>query len=130
MPSVSYTVDNVPSDISYLVVNTFRIVAHTMGPVAEGAAFSQNHWSLYLIHDNGSVRLNMQLADPASTSCKGRFTITSYDYTSASSSAVKYWDFPARRNNLSIYWVIKLVKDYGRHKYDMAEGGVGCRYWM
>jgi len=130
MPPAVYTVDNVPQDISNLIVTAFRIVAHTMGPVAEGAAFSQNHWSLYLIHDKGSVRLNMQLANPASTNCKGQFTVTSYDWTNASNSAVKYWDFPARRTNLAIYWILKLVKDYGRHKYDMAEGGVGCRYWM
>jgi hypothetical protein len=128
MSTARYEVDNVPSDITNLIVTTFRIVAHTMGPVAPGAAFSQNHWSIYLIHTNGSVRLNMELADPSSTSSRGAFTITSYAYT-ASNSAVIYWDFQANQN-VAVYWVIKLISDSGRHRYDMTAGGVGCRHWM
>ncbi|MCJ1381220.1 hypothetical protein MMC17_004329 [Xylographa soralifera] len=128
MPTTRHTVDDVPWYISNLIINKFRVVAHTMGPVAEGAAFSQNHWSIYLIYGTGSVRLNMELADSNSTDRRGIFTVTGYEYTGVSISAVRYCEFPARRSNLAVYWIFKLIKDKGRHKYDMAEIGVGYRH--
>ena len=84
-----YTVENVPPDISSLIVTKFRVVAHTAGPVAPGAVLSQNHWSIYLIHSNGSVRINMQLANPAGNNTRGILLISSHPYTSASTSEVR-----------------------------------------
>ena len=125
MSSTQYSVTNVPQNVTNLIVTQFRLVAHTMGPVAPGAALSQNHWSIYLLHDNGSVRLNMMLADPRAASTRGRLTVTSHGYTTVSTSAVRYWDFKAA-DNLAVYYVIQLILDNRRAEYDMNANGVGC----
>ena len=129
MSAQRYSINNVPQSITNLVVTSIRVVAHTMGPVALGAQLSQNHWSIYLVHSNGSVRINMELKDPAATSSRGLLTVTSYGYVSVSTSAVRSWDF-ATTNNLAVYYVLEAIRNKGRSNYDMAEGGVGCRYWM
>lgn len=129
MSSNSYSVDNVPQDITDLIITRVRVVAHTMGPVAPGAQLSQNHWSIYLIHSTGSVRLNMMLGNPNSTSSQGLLTITAYPYTTVSISAVNSWDFVAT-SDLAVYYILQSIMEHRRQDYDMAEGGVGCRYWM
>jgi hypothetical protein len=129
MSSTEYSATNVPQDVTNLIVTRFRLVAHTMGPVTPGAALSQNHWSIYLLHENGSVRLNMILADPRAASTRGRLRVTSHGYTTVSTSAVRHWDFGAT-NNLAVYYVIQLILDNRRAEYDMNARGVGCRYWM
>lgn len=124
-----YTVTDVAQDVTNLIVRNFRLVAHTMGPVAPGAVLSQNHWSIYLLHDDGSVRLNMILKDPRAASTRGKLEVTSYEYTTVSNSAVSHWDFAAT-NDLAVYWVIQLIIDNRRAEYDMNDRGVGCRHWM
>jgi len=128
MSAHPYAIDSVPQEVTNLIVTRIRIVAHTMGPVISGGQLSQNHWSLYLVHPDGSVRLNMQ-TDPTSNSSRGVLAVTNHGYTTVSSSAVKSWEFNVI-DNLAVYYVIQLVLDKGRYAYDMAEGGVGCRYWM
>lgn len=128
MSAKQYSIDSVPQDVTDLIVTYVRVVAHTMGPVSEGAQLSQNHWSIYMVHTNGSVRLNMQI-DPRSVSSRGILTVANYGYATVSTSAVKSWDFKAT-DKLAVYWVIQNILDNGRSVYDMAEGGVGCRYWM
>lgn len=127
--ATKYTVDTVPQSVTNCVVTHFRVVAHTMGPVVEGGVLSQNHWSIYLVHANGSVRLSMELRNPKSNSSKGQLYITSYGYTDVSTSAVRSWEFQASEN-VAIYYVIQLILDNGRWDYDMDKGGVGCRHWM
>lgn len=69
----------------------------------------------------------MQLVDPQSKTLDGKLDIKQYKYE-LSSSAVKYWDF-AVPSGLSIAGILNLIKDKGRNRYIMAEGGVGCRHW-
>ena len=129
MSSKSYQVTNVPQDVTDLIITHVRVVAHTMGPVAPGARLSQNHWSLYLVHSEGSVRLNMQLRDASSNSTRGLLTVTSYSYITISNSAVRSWEFEGT-SNLIVYYLLQAIIDNGRLDYDMTEGGVGCRHWM
>ena len=129
MSSKSYQVTNVPQDVADFVITHVRVVAHTMGPVEPGAGLSQNHWSLYLLHRGGSVRLNMQLQDARSNSTRGLLTVKNYAYTTVSNSAVRSWEFEGT-SNLTVYYLLQAIIDYGRSDYDMTEGGVGCRHWM
>ena len=129
MSSKNYSVDNVPQAVTNLIVTHIRVVAHTMGPVAPGARLSQNHWSLYLLHGKGSVRLNMQLQDARSNSICGLLTVTNHPYTTVSNSAVRSWEFEGTKN-LAVHYIIQAILDNGRSNYDMTDGGVGCRYWM
>jgi len=129
MSSSSYSVDNVPQAITNLFVTHIRVVAHTMGPIAPGTQLSQNHWSIYLVHSNGSIRLNMQLQSPSTASNRGLLTVASYEYTTTSTSAVKSWDFAAVAN-VSVWLIIQLIRDHGRQNYDMTIDGAGCRHWM
>lgn len=99
-----------------------------MGPVAPGAQLSQNHWSIYLIHSRGSVRLNMLLENPSAANNRGVLTVANYGYTSVSTSAVMSWDFTATVN-LSVWHVLDLILNIERQNYDMTDGGMGCRYW-
>lgn len=115
------------NDIPKLKVDLLRIAVQTMGPVAAGASLSQNHWAIYLLVSDGSVRLHMTLADPCSNSLKGKLEVTRYTYA-VSNSTVKSWDF-AVPSGLTVGMVLKLLGEKGRQQYTMAEGGVGCRHW-
>ncbi len=77
MSAQRYSINNVTQSIADLVVTFIRVVAHTMGAVAPGAQLSHNHWPIYLIHSNGSLRVNMELEDPAAMSSRGLLTVTS-----------------------------------------------------
>lgn len=109
------------------VVSTFRIVAHTMGPVMEGGAVSQNHWTIYLIVPGGSVQLNMKTnTDP--NNCRGIFELRERVYTQ-SNTAVRWFDFPAA-NGILVDSIESEIRSQRWDQYDMTEGGVGCRWWM
>lgn len=114
--------------IPQLVVEKFRVVAHTMGPVTAGGQLSQNHWSIYLLtQGGGSVRLNMA-TKPEHQEDKGTFTVTRHAYD-LTTSAVCCWDFSAVRH-CTVGDVLRLIQRKGRHRYRMTLGGVGCRHWM
>ena len=116
------------SNLPKIIVKLIRVVAHTMGPVAPGAQLSQNHWSIFFLDGlGGCVRIHMQLADPQSKKMDGKLEIKQYNYE-VTNSAVKYWDFAVPKS-LTIANILNLIKDKGRSRYVMAEGGVGCRHW-
>jgi len=69
----------------------------------------------------------MELADPKSSKMDGKLDVKKYDYE-LSNSAVKHWDF-AVPGNLTVGAILGLIRDKGRNRYIMAEGGVGCRHW-
>ncbi|KAF1970568.1 hypothetical protein BU23DRAFT_556782 [Bimuria novae-zelandiae CBS 107.79] len=98
-----------------------------MGPVMQGGQLSQNHWTIYMLTSaTGSVQLNMQLAD--SVSDRGKLVVKEHAYVN-SNTAVQFWDIPARPNTLA-GTVYNLILSKGRHRYNMTEGGVGCRWWV
>lgn len=116
------------STLPNLKIKKIRVVVHTMGPVIAGGQLSQNHWPIFfLLESGGCVRMHMELADPKSSKLNGKLDIKKYDYE-LSNSAVKYWDF-AVPSNLIVGAILGLIKDEGRNRYIMAEGGVGCRHW-
>jgi hypothetical protein len=85
-----------------------------MGAIAPGAQLSQKHWSIYLVHSNGSVRSNMELEDPAAIGSQGLLTVTSYGYVSVSTSAVRSFVFAAT-DNLAVYYVLEAIRNKGIH---------------
>jgi hypothetical protein len=108
------------------VVSQFRIVAHTMGPVVPGGELSQNHWTIYMLTSTGSVQLNMQLANTDTD--RGKLVVKEHAYIS-SNTAVQFWDIAACPN-VRAGRVYDLILTKGRQNYNMAEGGVGCRWWV
>ncbi|TAQ85452.1 hypothetical protein B7494_g6237 [Chlorociboria aeruginascens] len=118
--------DDVAQDIADAIVTRFRLIAHKLDPVAPGGF---NHWSIDLLHANGSVRLNMKLLYPNSKIYQGQLTVRSYASKGIPKSAVKYWEF-ATAENLAVYYVLQLIIDNWRQEYDMHASGDGCRYWI
>jgi hypothetical protein len=109
-------------------ISTFRLVAHTMGPVAPGAQLSQNHWSLYLLKTgNTSVRVNMMTSEEQNNDM-GVFSVKPHDYQ-ISNSAVHYWDLPAI-GQPQIATILQKMGERQRHKYKMTSNGTGCRHWL
>lgn len=111
---------------SSIIVSTFRVVAHTIGPVVAGGQLSQNHWSIYLLTLTGSIQLNMELADTTINS--GELKVKEHGYVK-SNSAVKFWDVGAAPN-IKAGWIRQLIQNKGRDRYYMDENGVGCRWWV
>ncbi|KAL5380677.1 hypothetical protein PMIN02_010558 [Paraphaeosphaeria minitans] len=109
------------------LVSTFRVVAHTIGPVMPGAAVSQNHWTIYLLVPGGSVQLNMKTNINASIS-RGIFEVREHAYEQ-SNSAVRYFDLPAAQGVLVDY-VEREIRSQRWDQYNMNENGVGCRWWI
>ncbi|KAF1992772.1 hypothetical protein P154DRAFT_452038 [Amniculicola lignicola CBS 123094] len=97
-----------------------------MGPVIPGGQLSQNHWTIYMLINTGSVQLNMQLANTDSD--RGKLVVKEHAYTS-SNTAVHFWDIPALQDAKASA-VYSLILAKGRDKYNMAEGGVRCRWWV
>jgi hypothetical protein len=93
------------------LVSTFRVVVHNIGPVAPGAAVSQNHWTIYLLIPTGSVQLNMKTNTNASIS-RGIFEVREHTYEQ-SNSAVRYFDLPAAQGALVDYVERKIRSQCG-----------------
>ncbi|KAF2621157.1 hypothetical protein BU25DRAFT_426679 [Macroventuria anomochaeta] len=96
-----------PSSYRTKVVSTFRIVAHTMGPLAPGASISQNHWTIYLLVQGGSVQLNMK-TNTDLHSRRGIFLVKEHAY-SESNMAVCFFDFPAAPS-VTVGWVESEIR--------------------
>lgn len=79
-----------------------------------------------LTSTTGSVQLNMQHADTVSD--RGKLVVKEHAYIQ-SNTAVQFWDIPACANVLAGK-VYDFILTKRRHKYNMAEGGVGCRWWV
>ncbi|KAF1962872.1 hypothetical protein CC80DRAFT_487324 [Byssothecium circinans] len=128
MPPTTYAVDQVPNTYLSLPVSLVRVVCHTMGPVVPGGQLSQNHWSIYLVTQGGSVRINMTLQTPDSNDDTGVLQISFLPYE-LSTSATAYWDFQAAQN-ATVWHFTNNITAKRRQRYRMAENGVGCRYWI
>jgi hypothetical protein len=103
-----------------------RVVAHTAGPMGPNTPMSENHWSIYLMIDNGtSVRMNM-MADPGVRKGRLVWSILQYQH---STSTLKSWDFPVVQH-VEVHHVYELIIHKGRDQYWMSGGGSGCRYWV
>lgn len=128
MSSTEYTIDNIPQHELDRVIISFRVVAHRKGPILPGGTMSQNHWSIYLIHAGGSVRLSMGPKDGWTPLSNGRaLEVKSFSHIGITNSAVKHWDFTAA-GNLSVRHVIQLIQHNNLQKYETNDVGVGCRY--
>lgn len=104
-------------------VQQFRVVVHTTGAFGH---VSENHWSIfYLISNMKSVRSNMavpEYGDPT-----GELQWETHDYI-LTNSAIRHWDFtPA--SYVRVCDIASLFYSLNRHRYDMAAGGSGCRWW-
>lgn len=106
-------------------VTHLRVVVHTLG--AAGLNTSDNHWSIYLIHDDGasSTRINMraEFEDPT-----GFLDWTQQGYIQTT-SAIVYWDFPVAAGT-TVSSVARIIYDLRRDRYMMSGGGSGCRWWV
>jgi hypothetical protein len=122
------TIDQIPDAYRALPVRFVRVVCHTMGPVVQGGQLSQNHWSIYLVTQGGSVRLNMTLKDPHSKDNTGALQVSLLTYE-ITNSATAYWDFQPRAN-AAVWEFTNNIITKQRQRYIMAEHGVGCRFWM
>ena len=109
------------------LVQRFRLVVHTMGPVAPGAQLSQNHWSIFLITSWGSVRLHMLPRFPTSEDITGQLVVAALSY-SHSHSAIREWDVAATLP-VTVGEVLALLYGNKRDQYMMTANGTGCRYW-
>jgi hypothetical protein len=116
----TYSVTEVPQNITDLIVTDFKVVAH-VAPTP----LDWNHWSIFLIHSHGCVRLNVP-PDAESTIVEVQIT----DFTAdANKAEERSWDFRAAKP-VHIYYVIKLILDHGRWKYDTTIQRVGSRHWV
>lgn len=126
--SNKYDIEHLPNNYLSSPVHLVRVVAHTMGPVAPGAQLSQNHWTMYLVIQGGSIRLDMTLRNPNSNDETGVLKVSYFEYD-LSRSATAYWDFLAAQNATVEQFTNNIVTNR-RQNYRMADNGVGCRYWV
>jgi hypothetical protein len=110
------------------VVHTIRVTIHTTGKFFEGDTRSGNHASIYLLTEDGSssIRLNMTKVGPTAT--MGTYQITHCNYRNSNSSLYNF-DIQAAPG-LTVQHVLSLIDQNRRHKYRLARSGVGCRYWV
>jgi hypothetical protein len=105
------------------IVTQARVVTHLSQDLGDGV--SENHWSIYLLLENGAaVRMNMaaEYGDPT-----GRLEWTTYNYQ-LTNSALFYWDYNLT-GGLTVKNVYDLVYHNRRDRYQFSGGGSGCRYW-
>jgi hypothetical protein len=107
------------------VIRTFRVVAHTLGPVIPGGVLSANHWTVYLLVGGGrSVQINMMTnLRPGETS--GNYEVTQRTYEH-SNTAVQYFDFPAK-DGVTVGYVLDEITRRRWQRYNMTDGRVGCQ---
>lgn len=105
-------------------MQTVRVVAHTIGPVAPGAQLSQNHWSIYLLNlDGGSMRLNME-GVLGLRNDQGRFTVTRHAYA-RTNSAVRVFDFEPKASK-TVAAFLQVIKAKGRQSRIWEWRGLRC----
>lgn len=132
MLALGFGSDNVPQDIQDHIITHARLVVHSSGPVAFGSSILHNHWSIYLLHSTGCVRLNMvstEFAGHFKGPQRGRLLIMSHGWTTVALSAIESWDFPAAAN-VKVRDVIELINNNGRWRYELNADGTGCRHWV
>ena len=93
------------------VVNSVRIVVHTLGPA--GPTISDNHWSIYLLlaEGQGSVRMNMR-ADPGYVNGTLSWTKQAYLLTQ---SAIRHWDISVTQG-VQVCHIAHLLDQLGRQR--------------
>jgi hypothetical protein len=119
-----YNINNLPRAITFLNVETIRVVCHTTG--ARSEVSSNNHWTIYLVYPEGSLRLNMR--ETSYSNKRGKLEITNYGYQTPSNSAVEYWDFPVITKPLAVHYIMELIRDYKRDLYEYRPSGMGCQF--
>lgn len=123
-----YEIGQLPDRIRALPVIAVRVIAHTMGSFVPGGQLSENHWSIFLLVPNGSVRLNMTLRYPSTNVDIGALGISELEFQH-SLSATASWDFGVAQDAAVWHFTNSIVM-HGRQNYRMAENGVDCRWWM
>ncbi|KAH8802541.1 hypothetical protein F5884DRAFT_887183 [Xylogone sp. PMI_703] len=110
------------------IVESARVVVHTLGQLGPRTPMSDNHWSIYLIlaDNKGSVRVNMraEFDDPQGILDWEPSLPFTLPY-----SALNYWDYQLREG-ISVGWIYRLLISNGRDQYRFSGGGYGCRYWV
>jgi hypothetical protein len=108
------------------IISCVRLMVHSVG--LDSTNRSWNHWTIYLIlQEGGSVRLNM-FGDPENGSFIGLFTTRSSEYSSSTSSIANFDYTPC--SGLRVGQCIQLIERNGRTRYQMTDAGKGCRYWV
>jgi hypothetical protein len=59
---------------------------------------------------------------------RGVYEVTERAYEN-SNTAVQYFDFPAK-DNVTVGDILGEITRQRWHRYNMTNGGVGCRWWM
>lgn len=59
---------------------------------------------------------------------QGIYQVTERAYE-RSNTAVQFFDFPAK-GGITVGYVLGEITRQRWHRYNMTDGGVGCRWWM
>ena len=124
----TYKIENVPQAMRDLSVQGVRFVTHSMGPVRPEGQISYNHWTIFLLVQDGAIRLSMQNQDSNPNNNMGVLEISKLDYQTSRNATI-YWDFPPMPSALVGHYLHNVYAN-GRHRYRMAEKGAGCRWWV
>ena len=128
-PVANWGVEQIPEQVRAVRVLLVRVTVHSLGPVAEGAQLSDNHWTIELLVSGGCVRLDMSLYAPNSaTDFRGLLKVSSLPYQ-LSQNHVTYFDFEVIGEKTVGHSTDTLIEN-GRHRYHLHHLGFGCRHWM
>jgi hypothetical protein len=107
-------------------IHTVRVSIQTHGSKDRDHYRSWNHWSIYLLLEDGTgaVRANMRTEDCHHDN--GVLEWTDCHYTLHNSTLAKC-DMPCQ-SNFRVCDIAGLIYDYRRHRYDFNHGK-GCRWW-
>lgn len=110
-----------------LAVNYIRVIIEVPETGHESDTYSGSHPSIYLLtRDSGSVRLNMFRARPDDTMgtyAPERCLYRCIDYP------LKVIDLSAVEG-LTVGDITRLIEGKGRDRYELADSGTGCRFWV
>lgn len=110
-----------------LPVNYIRVIIEVPETGHESDTYSGSHPSIYLlISDSGSVRLNMFRARPDDT--MGTYALERCLYRCID-YPLKVVDLSAAKG-ITVGDVIRLIEGKGRDRYELADSGTGCRFWV
>lgn len=133
MSTTIYALEDIPKSVQDLIITHARLVVHTQGRVCMGSTLSLNHWSIYLIHAAGCIRLNMASVGFTGhfngPSQRGKLIITSHSWATEPRSAITSWDFQAA-NNVRIQDITQILINNGRWRFELSSSGLGCRHWV
>ncbi|PVH92351.1 hypothetical protein DM02DRAFT_619998 [Periconia macrospinosa] len=100
-----------------------RVVVHTTGRQPSG--MSDNHVSIFLLLNNGAIRLNMTTAEG---SISGDLVWSREEYQT-SNSQITSFDITLA-SAVEVGTLYSHIRSWGLQRYTFSGGGSGCRYWV